>query len=111
MNQPKTNPVIGVDKPSKQLIKSILHSLNELETPIKVSSYSTLLAFGMEISGVNRTEAPNKESSLFVLHAAQDCAIRATDILSQEGIAPSNPYLSFNLSLMSTHSCIYMNFL
>ena len=78
------------------MIKSIFHSLNKLAVPIEVSHYSTLLSFGMGIAAVNRTEAPSKESSLFVLHAAQDCAIRATDILRQEGIAPLNPYLSFN---------------
>ena len=74
----------------------IIYFLNQLPDPIEVSRYSTLLSFGMGLAAIDRTEeAPSKESSLFVLYAARDCAIRATDILRQEGIAPSNPYLCF----------------
>ena len=100
-NQPKTVAAIGQDKGSKSLIMDIMHSLNKLTDTIKVSCYSTLIAFGMGVAAVDTTEAPSKESSLFVLYAVQDCAIRATAILRQEGIAPSNPYLSFRSNVIA----------
>ena len=75
LNQPKTAPTIDQSQYSKKLIMDIMYSLNELPELIEVSCYSTLLSFGMGLAAINRTEAPSKESSLFVLYAAQDCAI------------------------------------
>ena len=49
----------------------------------------------MGLAAINRTEAPSQELGLFVLFATPDCAIRATAILRQQGVAPSNPNLSF----------------
>ena len=86
-NQPKTTALIGQSQQSKKLIMDIIYFLNQLPDPIEVSRYSTLLSFGMGLAAIDRTEAPSKESSLFVLYATQDCAIRATDILGKEGIA------------------------
>ena len=95
LNLHKSIPTIGKSQHSKKLIMDILHSLNELTDPIKVSCYLTLLSFGMGLAAINETEAPSQELSLFVLFAAQDCAIRATNILSQIGVGPSNSNLSF----------------
>ena len=78
----KSVPVVGQSKDSKDLIFDIMHSLNEMPDPIEVSNYPTLLHFGMGLATIDGTELPSDESSLFVLHAARDCAARANFVLT-----------------------------
>ena len=94
-NQHKSVPIVGQSKPSKKKIYNIMHTLNEMTELIEVTSYPTLLHFGMGLATVNTTVLPSDEASLFVLSAARDCVIRATDVLRQIGIAPKNPNIKF----------------
>ena len=49
----------------------------------------------MGLTTINGTEQPSHKLSLFVLHAARNCAIRALQILRQQGVGLKNPNLSF----------------
>ena len=62
---------------------------------IEVSHDPTLLSFGMGLATIDGEGNPGFASSVFVLQAARDCALRVQHIFWQQDVGPDNPNLSF----------------